>query len=308
MVKQAARQIDFSDTDQFDDRCRAFFRLVRRHGARAAAEIVRERVERAPGATAVSATIAREHRLLEYVCAPGKELFRRLPSSLKDFIPFNDIEVAADASGEIYRVRFRTLRSVRSPHGTIYYAPKGQQIEIDGTEKIVGFHRHAIERVCERLVANWRSYEGLGDAFAAFGHCKCSVGDLPNGEKAVSLWSRCGRPPFATSLYASYILGFDRPEGEYWFRVGYGPLHVYNEFAAAKTLLLPGFRGTPEHDFLRRNAPRNRKRELLKRSEGQGWECLVDSTNGQRSRIVDFPLLKMFHDFGIEQVRNARDL
>jgi hypothetical protein len=70
---------------------------------------------------------------------------------------------------------------------------------------------------------------------------------------------------------------------------------VHKGFAAARTLLLPGFRYTPEHNVLRatRIKDRAKKRDLYARAEKQG-------SNGTR---FDFELLKWFHDHGVAQVK-----
>jgi hypothetical protein len=97
-----------------------------------------------------------------------------------------------------------------------------------------------------------------------------------------------------SGVYATAILGELFPGNKYYYRVGYCPAIEYGDLLVAKTLLLPGMRGTPEHAWARTNltsAERSNLDSLFADSDTPGW-----AWSG------DFSLMKQFHDGGIKQV------
>lgn len=79
--------------------------------------------------------------------------------------------------------------------------------------------------------------------------------------------------------------------------MGYCPAVVEGEFFKAKTMLYPGWRGTPEYETLRRaGLPPRQKAE---------WLEFLDEMNALKFKTEASPLLKWFHEQGHEQAREG---
>ena len=146
-------------------------------------------------------------------------------------------------------VKFGSLLHAKGSGGTVYYSRKKPKIEIDGKKKIVAFSRHAIERICERIKSNRKTYGGVGDLFAFLSHCvyfeRCDLGE----QLAFTLYDISGDPPCIEHLYVEEVLGrenVDPAKGKCYYRLGYFPAVIEGDFIKAKTLLFPGFASTPE--------------------------------------------------------------
>lgn len=102
-----------------------------------------------------------------------------------------------------------------------------------------------------------------------------------------------------------YVLDFlevetiDLTKGDFYYRLGYCPVVVENEFAIAKTLLFPGYTGTPEFKLINESdLPRRQKERFLELS-----------TSNDASNVVydgDSDLIKWFHKNGVPQVIQTR--
>jgi hypothetical protein len=118
---------------------------------------------------------------------------------------------------------------------------------------------------------------------------------LQGGQEAVALFEDCA-PGFFSARYAEAILGTLAPQASYVYRVGYAPLVEDGDFAVAKTVLAPGFSGTPEyHALSRASFDLGVKERLLARCAQQSYAMLCTTR--------DFDLLRWFHTHGVPQVK-----
>jgi hypothetical protein len=92
------------------------------------------------------------------------------------------------------------------------------------------------------------------------------------------------------------ILGSILPQKEYYFRIGYCPILLTSGYALAKTVLFPGYKGTPEYSLIvQSDIPHQEKSKLLQYCD--------DLTIPKLNETYDFRHMKWFHDNGITQVK-----
>ena len=224
----------------------------------------------------------------------GDALFDRIgQANLARFIPFSDIQLLPRP--QTWQVRLRSLRTQRSKHGTIYYSKYRPKLTVDGAERVVGFRAHAVHRICDRVVREWRSYGGLGDAFAyLYGCMYFEDTTLPDGQQAFTFYDHC-LTGTVSEAYTREILEQERARPRQYYRVGYCPADVEGDFIVGRTLLPPGYGGTPERELLRcASLRRDERSRLLRRSKV-----------GDKTELVktgDLTALKWFHENGIPQV------
>jgi len=96
--------------------------------------------------------------------------------------------------------------------------------------------------------------------------------------------------------YVQYILGGILPQKGYYFRIGYCPILLTSEYALSKTILFPGYRGTPEYSLIvQSDISYQEKSKLLQYCDGL--------TIPKLNETYDFRHMKWFHDNGITQVK-----
>ena len=173
--------------------------------------------------------------------------------------------------------------------------------------------RHALERICERTVYDWRTYSDHGDAFAFLDNCvyfeDCTVA---RGEPSFAVYNSCvphcyswhyvaqvlGEPIKLTGDF--YVDSAQELKGRrFYYRVGYCPVEFHGDLAVATTLLVPGMNrghGTPEGKLIGQSGL-SADEVAAKRSQVErqlSMKALVDGG--------DYSLVKWFHDNGIAQV------
>jgi hypothetical protein len=81
----------------------------------------------------------------------------------------------------------------------------------------------------------------------------------------------------------------------YAYRVGYCPVEDAGEFFVAKTVLVPGYSGTPEYGLLLKTSLASGVKErMLQRCERHSYRMTIATK--------DFTLLRWFHTHGVPQV------
>jgi hypothetical protein len=227
----------------------------------------------------------------------GQVLYDHIPwEILKDNILYHciDVEFSWPAPNSIL-ISFRSLLDAKTSGGKCYYSRRKPTLHIDGRERIVGFSRHAIERIYERSVSDWRTFGGSGDAFALLENCvyfeDCSE---KFGGPCFTLYNPC-KPNLPFGDLPRLLLGEDDPRKRYYFRVGYCPAVVEGDFVKAKTLLFPGMRSTPEWELLQRAAlPRQEKLRKAEEAEKLVYRYIEETG--------DYGLIRWFHEQGEPQV------
>ncbi len=170
----------------------------------------------------------------------------------------------------------------------------------------MGFTKHAVDAIADRMLFNLSSYAALGDVYAYFELCKhfepCKVWD--EGERsdelvdAITFYDDCSHERYCNHKYVEEVLGvsFDSANGKPYYRVGYCPVVLDGEFAIAKTFLLPGFTKTPEYTALLQSNIRSDERRRLKSMAFDGV-TLLSMVNEN-----DFSAVRWFHANGVPQV------
>ena len=232
----------------------------------------------------------------QFVMVLGTLLFERLPANLwSRYFPFSGVRVDLGyPHANTIRVLFQFMEQRRTPDGTAYYSEYRPTVGINGNTEAVAFYRHAAERICERCICNWKSFGGLGDAFALLHDCiyyEPWINEL--GEPGFTFYDECSKG-FLSELYVSQILGTWEPGRKYYYRIGYCPAAEFGELLVAKTLLLPGMRGTPEFAWARRNLTTAQRADLDHSAAEFGRHGLASGG--------DLSFLKRFHEGEIRQV------
>ena len=196
-------------------------------------------------------------------------------------------------------IRFRSLRTHSSQrHGISYYSPNKPTFycKADRKNRIVSFSRHALERIHERTVYNWKTYSGSGDAFAFINNCIYYENCIESqSDQYLVIYNRCTEGFVSYNFLENVIEDFDFNK-QYYYRVGYCPIVLDGKFVKAKTFLVPGMRGTPERKLLQ-SLPIAQQISIEAQIESQlSFHSLVDSGN--------WTLIKWFHEQGVPQVKS----
>ena len=276
LVQRTIKKIDLRDPQLFSASETKLFKLTKQYGSVAMRALVH-------GGNIVAQR--------DFICKLGELVFSLIPQQeLRKWIPHHDVQIIP--GGREILVSFRSLRHAQGPCGTIYYSRHMPMMTIDGQKRILAFSGHAIERICERIVPTWQTYAGLGDAFSFFDQCvHFERSDLPDGQVAFTFYDQCRRGFFSWK-YVMEILGEHvEDDGHFYHRVGYCPAAIDGDFLKAKTLLLPGYKGTRENPLVW--------------SSDVSVQLKIQATTTDASRIrdtEDFRLLKHFHQRGVPQV------
>jgi hypothetical protein len=102
----------------------------------------------------------------------GTEVYQRLALDLIQPFRLIEIKPSWENDRKIY-VRCRSLLVHTTPRGPAYHSHRMPKCRFngDGRERVVAFSKHALERICERTVYDWRTFCGHGDAFALVDNC-----------------------------------------------------------------------------------------------------------------------------------------
>jgi hypothetical protein len=211
-VQALADAFDFDDPSCCTEGQRGIFRMFRATGMREMLRRAALAAKAAPqeGFSAEDMEGALMGPLTLHV---GKWIFARLPDQYRNFpLPFNYFMVMP--YGRHLHISFAFLPTVSSEHGNIYCSPVEPKVAFGGGLWRVGFFRHAIERICERICPN----ESIG--YAHFNACEIYFRsclyyeplELPDGQHAIRLFHDCATA--AQSMqdpYVTDVLGMDRP-------------------------------------------------------------------------------------------------
>ena len=245
----------------------------------------------------------------------GHLLYKRIPASLIKPSRCLDVVHGIGARGNKLGVRCRSLMVRRTPRGPAYHSRRMPRMRFgaDRREWLVAFTEHALERICERTVYEWRTFGGQGDAFAFLDNCvyfkDCTS---VRGEPSFVVYNSC-IPHFHSWSYVEHVLGGQTAAtadayrdianavngGHFYYRVGYCPVTFHGDLALATTLLFPGMSrksGTPEGNLIERSGlPAAEIARMKAQAESQlSMKALADGG--------DFSLVKWFHDNGVPQV------
>jgi hypothetical protein len=293
-VKKALRTINFEDRTVFQDWETELYRILKRYGARAVlTELLSHKLDCFEAGVPHGQLIQ-----LHFICNLGQAVFNCIPPTKREkFFPFNDVRFFPKRNH--VSCIFRSLSRVKGRGGTIFYSRHRPTLAIDGVPKVIGFSKHAIERICERIKPRWKqSYAALGDVFAFFDQCRLfETCELHDGQPAFTFFDECAKG-YWSYQYVREVLGeenLDPREGRPYYRVGYCPAVIERDFTVAKTFLLPGHAQTPEFDAVCQSPLFSMRRSSLL------VEMRTQETSSS-SGMQDFDLVKIYHDLGVRQV------
>lgn len=295
LIREANSKIRFSDPEMFNDFEQSLYKLLRKRGDiftyQMIVDVARVKV-REGNAEAEVLPVA-------FALKYGNLLLSLVPDAeRRRYMPINDVSV--NALGNQIQISFSSLRSRRGEKGRIYFSRRMPSIEFQGKQWTVGFSRHSIERICERIQPDFTRYDSAGDVFSFFADCLYyEPVFLRNGQPAFLIFGDCGAPIFLKhEVYVSGILGeenVDPSKGQCYYRVGYCPVVFEDGFAKAVTFLYPGYSKTPEYELVTKaHLSRDERQLLIRQSTNQDATDVVLNDN-------DFAV-KWFHKNGIPQV------
>ena len=252
-LKEALRTFSFGDKTLFSKDLRRLFRIQHdqslRYAFKNVLHVSHDEWEDAGEAFAPSIT---GNYFAWLTQAIGAAILRRAPS-LVSYSPATAFFVQPEGPhGRDWAIQFSSLRNYSTDKGKLYYSTKEHEAVVRNVRKRVAFTSHVLRRICERVFKGYKTYRGMADAHAFF-QCLSYF-------KSVVLRHKDGRISLALAIYYPCTkissmwpllvetLGDDlnTASNHYWL-LGYLPLVFTDDFWVAKTLLLPGYRGTPEH-------------------------------------------------------------
>jgi hypothetical protein len=267
---------------------RFFYYAVRAAGFRVANEELRQAAMQAEAPQAYIGSLL----------TLGELLYHKLPARL--ILPTRCVDVIHRTGADDHKlgVRCRSLCVRMTPTGPAYFSRRMPRLRFgaDGRDRLIAFSQHALERICERTVYDWRTFSGLGDAFAFLDNCiyfeDCSVAC---GQPCFAVYDSCV-PHFASWIYVDHVLGRPEPGRRYYYRVGYCPVSFHGDIAKAITLLVPGMKNTPERKLIEGASlpPADIVRMKAQVESQLSMKDLVDGG--------DYSLVKWFHENGTPQV------
>lgn len=111
----------------------------------------------------------------------------------------------------------------------------------------------------------------------------------------LTLYDSC-KKGYTNYRYVRELLREHDPNKKYYYKVGYCPIAISNNFASIKTLLIPGMKGTPEYIKM--------KESNLEFSDQKNFGKLAGSILKNEISVdsSDWDALKWYHTNGIPQV------
>lgn len=284
LVKEATQKFDFNELPKQD---RNLYQKFRKNGFKDLASKSKEN------------KLSIEKFLFHCGLFIGRVIFEKLPKDkIGAYLPYNDFRLFPIENKII--VQCRGLKKSNSSQGKIYYSFLKPKVKVNGNEYIVAFSKHAIERICLRILPVSIDYFSLGDMYAYLEeNTYFEICTLRNGNPAITFWDTCVSKDFwHYRVYVEEILGKENlilGKGNPYFRVGYCPIAFDGEFVVATTLLFPGYSQTPEHEYIdNSNLPDADKESLRTKITKQDAKFLLETD--------DFSGIKWLHINAIPQV------
>jgi hypothetical protein len=292
-VRNCLQSIRLNDRELFSKRGEMIFKAIQNFGI----ENYMQGVEK------VDANQMQSH--IDYILFEmGGALFKKLQEKniLLNYIPFTHVNIVPN--NDHFVLVFRALLRHKTKYGTVYYSSLKPTIKINNNDYIVGFTRHATQRICERAIFDWQTYSGTNNAFIYLDrYIKFDLVEDSGsyGRKYfITFYEKCSHES-GTMIYLNEVLNKNVNDFNYCFRIGYCPIGLNDNFACAITLLTPGMKGTPE-DYLIKNANLPFEKERKIRNDVQD----MISKNIWLEK-ENFEAIKWFHQNGIPQVISVNE-
>jgi hypothetical protein len=231
--------------------------------------------------------------------ALGEALVKCMPSNLiRHIVPFTGFSfVLRDG---VWTLKVRSLEHGQTTHGGVYYSPHQPTVGLDFGRKFVGFSRHAVLQMCDRIVPNWyRTYVGISHVFGFLYECVYFEPVwLPNRQPGFSVWNSCCRigREFWDKVKTLANTSEDSRD-RYYYRVGYCPVAIDGNAAIAKTFLAPGYQSTPEKDLFRQRFQNPQKVAPFELAADDGINVIKAIEDPKTWAAIEW-----FHKKGVPQV------
>jgi len=249
----------------------------------------------------------------------GTKIFRSIPSEIrKKHFPMADFQFYTH--GPFHQDLKIYLSNLIQIPRVGYVSPNKPKINVDGKTYKLAFSSHVIQQMgadlpwCineskERFMPLWENYFGLGDFYGFLHGCVNYEiePNLYNHEKqrddlAITCYETCIAPEWFNWHYVSDILEEWSLDNKYYYRVGYFPIQEVDEYIVLKTLLLPGFKSTPEYKHLKKS---NMKIQKEKELEGlftldNRLQWLIDNR--------DFSFIKQMHEWVPQVITTDKEM
>jgi hypothetical protein len=300
LVQSALKKINFDDPSQFSDWDRMVFTKLASHGAPFTIQALKNTANK----MVADGDPAGNFLLHAFAISLGTQIFKLIaPADRRIHLPYNEMRVFP--VGKEFVLRFAQMQTVKESEGrTVYFSRHRPKVLVNGQELTVGFSRHAIDQIVNRIHTESLEYTPAGDLHALFSHCThFEVVSLNNGELALTFYDYCFSP--GCVHYKTYVKGvlseenYDTTQGNAYYRVGYCPLVIVGEFAKAKTFLPPGYNNTPEFRAIFESSLPSSEKQRLKR--------VFEHDAGHILRIEDsLEELRWFHHNSVPQVIQSK--
>ena len=225
----------------------------------------------------------------------GQIILDRISNAVRErCLPTNFMQIAPHK--DRIQITCQSLLRSKDFGGSAYYSNQKPTLDIEGEQKIVAFSKHAMDQIISRVMPDsMLEYPNLRMMFSFLNQeMYCESCELHKKHLGFIVYQKC----CPDSEYVKEILGEDELDstlGTPYAVLGYCPAVIVDEFAKAKTLLLPGYSSTPEYGSIFRHANSYIEREELI-AKTQSWERNLDSIEDA------YDLLKWFHDHGVSQI------
>ncbi len=192
------------------------------------------------------------------------------------------------------QVVLSSLSTMPSEGGTVYWSQQIPPVETKAGPLHIAFRRHSMERIVQRASLELGSVTGYVTATLLVRMNACAVPEeLTTAPLGFSLFAICDPDPYG-KLLCRQILDRD-PTADDFYRVGYFPADRVGNVMAARTLLFPGMRNTPEHAYFQRaRLPRQQFAEFRQSLERLNVKEILDEGDAQ--------LLRWFHHNAVPQI------
>lgn len=246
----------------------------------------------------IDAPMNRLHAIAAYV---GGRVFEELPEAYqKKLLPDYFFHPLLDPQGIC--IRFGFLDRVKQDTGWGYYSRHKPTVTIHGTNWIVCFSEHAIERVVERssfeTQATYAHYMDCAHYFEGCVHFEPVV--MAGGSPAIRLFMSHGLGGNASRYreYLQRIAGIEdigQLPSVPAYVLGYCPVGCKGRFAKAISMLYPGYDGTPEDTLVRTaDIPKVERQRLLALADDNKTVRVI---NEGRHEAINW-----YHENGVPQV------
>lgn len=241
----------------------------------------------------------------DWFCSIGSKLFNSLHRSVKArYLPMSDFYF--EPEGDFKQDIVIKLSSLNKIDSIGYVSPIEPKIEIDNKKYIIAYTEHVITQMGaipwrnvkepKRFMPYWNNYLGLGDFHGFLYGCNnfekaCITTEANRNEPAVTCYEKCISPEWFQWHYVEELLENWDQEQNYYYRVGYFPIAIRGNYAILKTLLLPGFKKTPEYNcLLKSNILKSERKSLCAMfTKDNRFEWLYKER--------DFSFLKKMHQY-----------